>query len=88
MPGRQESPQLNPPHGAYRDLQSYQMSENVYDATVAFCDRFISRRSRTHDQMVQVAWSGKKKHAYGVTKGCMASETCSGCPKDLGDICP
>jgi hypothetical protein len=27
----------------------------VYDATVVFCNRFIDRRSRTHDQMVQAA---------------------------------
>jgi len=50
---------LIPPHGGYRQLKSYQMSEIVYDATAAFCDRFIDRRSRTHDQMVQAARSGK-----------------------------
>jgi len=70
-----EAPQLIPPHGGYRDLQSYQMAEIVYDATVVFCDRFISRRSRTHDQMVQAARSGKQNHACGVTEGCMASGT-------------
>jgi hypothetical protein len=31
------------------------MSEIVYDGTKSFCDRFISLRSRTHDQMVQAA---------------------------------
>ena len=66
-----EAPQLIPPHGGYRELQSYQMSEIVYDATVAFCDRFISRRSRTHDQMVQAARSGKQN----IAEGCMASGT-------------
>lgn len=30
------------------------------------------------DQMVQAARSGKQNHGYGVTEGCMASETCSG----------
>lgn len=54
-----ESPQLIPPHGGYADLQSYRMSEIVYDGTVRFCDRFISKRSSTHDQMVQAARSGK-----------------------------
>jgi four helix bundle suffix protein len=39
------------------------MAEIVYDATVAFCDRFIDRRSRTHDQMVQAARSGKQNIA-------------------------
>jgi restriction system protein len=36
-----------------------------------FCDRFISRRSRTHDQMVQAARSGKQN----IAEGCMASGT-------------
>jgi restriction system protein len=58
MNDRQEPPKLIPPHGGYRELQSYQMAEIVYDATVVFCDRLISRRSRTHDQMVQAMRSG------------------------------
>jgi len=69
--GGGEAPQLIPPHGGYRDLQSYQMSEIVYDGTVAFCDRLISPRSRTHDQMVQAARSGKQN----IAEGCMASGT-------------
>jgi len=44
-----------PPHGGYANLLSYRKAEIVYDATVYFCDRFIDRRSRTHDQMVQAA---------------------------------
>jgi hypothetical protein len=55
MTDTKEEPRIIPPHGGYRDLQSYQMSEIVFDATVVFCDRFIDRRSRTHDQMVQAA---------------------------------
>jgi len=46
---------LIPPHGGYRDLKSYQMAEIVFDATMVFCDRFIDKRSRTNDQMVQSA---------------------------------
>ncbi len=57
--------QLIPPHGGYRNLQSYQMAEIVFDATAAFCDRFIDKRSRTHDQMVQAARSGKQNIAEG-----------------------
>ena len=64
-------PQLIPPHGGYRDLQSYQMAEIVFDGTAAFCDRFIDRRSRTHDQMVQAARSGKQN----IAEGSMASGT-------------
>lgn len=46
------------PHGGYEKLRSYKVAEAVYDATVVFCDRFIEKRSRTHDQMVQAARSG------------------------------
>jgi restriction system protein len=66
-----ESNRLIPPHGGYRELQSYQMAEIVFDATVIFCDRFIDRRSRTHDQMVQAARSGKQN----IAEGSMASGT-------------
>ncbi|MGD9157782.1 MAG: four helix bundle suffix domain-containing protein [Desulfobacteraceae bacterium] len=66
-----ESPKLIPAHGGYRDLRSYQMSEIVYDATVAFCDKFILKFSHTHDQMVQAARSGKQN----IAEGCMASGT-------------
>jgi four helix bundle suffix protein len=58
-------PSLIPPHGGYRNLKSYHTAEIVYDATVAFCDRFIDKRSRTHDQMVQAARSGKQNIAEG-----------------------
>jgi restriction system protein len=66
-----ELPGIIPPHGGYRDLKSYQMAEIVHDATVVFCDRFIDRRSRTHDQMVQAARSGKQN----IAEGSMASGT-------------
>ncbi len=53
------------PHGGYRHLKSFQHAELVYDATVKFCDRFIDPRSRTHDQMVQAARSGRQNIAEG-----------------------
>ena len=71
MTDAKELPQLIPPHGGYRELQSYQMAEIVFDATAVFCDRFIDRRSRTHDQMVQAARSGKQN----IAEGSMASGT-------------
>ena len=58
-------PGLIPPHGGFRQLKSYQMAELVYDLTVAFCDRFINPKSRTHDQIVQAARSGKQNIAEG-----------------------
>jgi four helix bundle suffix protein len=54
-----------PPHGGYEKLFAYRKSEIIYDATVRFCDRFIDKRSRTHDQMVQAARSGNKNIAEG-----------------------
>jgi len=59
------------PHGGYRELKSYQSSEIIHDATVVFCDRFIDRFSRTRDQMVQAARSGKQN----IAEGSMASGT-------------
>jgi four helix bundle suffix protein len=56
---------LIPSHGGYRDLQAFRMSELVYDGTVAFCRRLINPRSRTHDQMVQAARSGRQNIAEG-----------------------
>ena len=58
-------PVVIPPHGGYRNLKSYQTAEIIYDATATFCDRFIDRCSRTHDQMVQAARSGKQNIAEG-----------------------
>ena len=59
------------PHGGYRKLRGFQAAQAVYDATVVFCDRFIDRRSRTRDQMVQAARSG----AQNIAEGSMASAT-------------
>ena len=49
---------LIPKYGGYRKLRSFQAAQLVYDATVVFCNRFIDKRSRTHDQMVQAARGG------------------------------
>ncbi|KPL11258.1 four helix bundle protein [candidate division BRC1 bacterium SM23_51] len=62
---------LIPPHGGYRKLRSFQCAQLVYDATVVFCDRFVDKRSRTHDQMVQAARSG----VQNIAEGSMASAT-------------
>ena len=62
---------LIPPHGGYRKLKSYQTAEIIYDLTVIFCDLYISKKSRTHDQMVQAARSGKQN----IAEGCQASGT-------------
>ncbi|NLE67169.1 MAG: four helix bundle protein [Lentisphaerae bacterium] len=53
------------PHGGYEKLRIYKVAEAAYDATVVFCDRFIDKRSRTHDQMVQAARSGVRNISEG-----------------------
>lgn len=56
---------LIPKHGGYRKLKSFQVAQLVYDVTVRFCDKYIDKRSRTHDQMVQAARSGVQNIAEG-----------------------
>lgn len=62
---------LIPKHGGYRRLKSFQVAQLVYDVTVRFCDRYVDRRSRTRDQMVQAARSG----VQNIAEGSMASGT-------------
>lgn len=64
-------PGLIPAHGGYRNLKSFQVGQIIYDVTVRFCDRYIGKRSRTHDQMVQAARSG----VQNIAEGSMASAT-------------
>jgi four helix bundle suffix protein len=64
-----------PPHGGYRKLRSFQTAELVYDGTVIFCDRFIEKRSRTHDQMVQAARSGRQNTAEGSMAAATSKKT-------------
>lgn len=56
---------LIPKHGGFRNLKSFQVAQLLYDVTVRFCDRYIEKRSRTHDQMVQAARSGVQNIAEG-----------------------
>lgn len=62
---------LIPQHGGFRKLRSFQCAQSVYDGTVIFCDRFVDKRSRTHDQMVQAARSG----VQNIAEGSLASAT-------------
>jgi restriction system protein len=63
------------PSGGYRDLRSFQVATVIYDATVSFCDRFVDKRSRTHDQMVQAARSGRQNIAEGSRASATSSQT-------------
>jgi four helix bundle suffix protein len=61
--------------GGYRKLRSFQVAELIYDGTVIFCDRFIDKRSRTHDQMVQAARSGRQNTAEGSIASATSKKT-------------
>lgn len=49
----------------YEKLVVYWLATTIYDLTVVFCDRFVDKRSRTHDQMVQASRSGKQNIVEG-----------------------
>lgn len=63
--------ELFPKHGGFRKLRSFQVAQQIYDGTTVFCNRFIDKRSRTHDQMVQAARSG----VQNIAEGSLASAT-------------
>ena len=63
------------PSGGYRQLRSFQTATVVYDATVKFCERFLDSRSRTVDQMVQAARSGRQNIAEGSRAAATSSQT-------------
>ncbi len=63
------------PSGGYRDLRTFQIATVIYDATYWFCERFIDPRSRTADQMVQAARSGRQNIAEGSRAAATSSQT-------------
>jgi hypothetical protein len=70
MTNPKEYPHLISPHGGYRNLQSYQMAEIVFDGTAAFCDRYIDRWSRTQIRCYRL---GAASHAFGGTGDSMTA---------------
>ncbi|MGL4943191.1 MAG: four helix bundle suffix domain-containing protein [Thermoguttaceae bacterium] len=64
-----------PLHGGYKNLLAYQKSLVVFDATLYFCEHFVNKRSRTHDQMVQAARSGKQNIVEGSQTSGTSKET-------------
>jgi four helix bundle suffix protein len=71
-----------PKHGGYHNLLSYQKAVIVFDATVYFCARNLSKRDRTYDQMIQAARSGKQN----IVEGSQASGTSKKIEIKLTDI--
>ncbi|MBN1426199.1 four helix bundle protein [Candidatus Fermentibacteria bacterium] len=63
------------PSGGYRDSASFQTTTLIYDATYWFCEKFLDSRSRTVDQMVQAARSGRQNIAEGSRAAATSSQT-------------
>ncbi len=59
------------PSGGFRKLRSFQCAQDIYDGTAVFCERFVDRKSRTRDQMIQAARSG----VQNIAEGSLASVT-------------
>lgn len=51
----------------YEYLTTYMLGKVIQDLTVEFCNKWIDRKSRTHDQMVQAARSNPQNIAEGYT---------------------
>jgi four helix bundle suffix protein len=63
------------PSGGYRKLASFQTTNLIYDATYFFCEKFLDPSSRTVDQMVQAARSGRQNIAEGSRAAASSSQT-------------
>ena len=63
------------PSGGYRELRSFQTATIIYDGTYWFCERFVPAGSRTRDQMVQAARSGRQNIAEGSRASATSSQT-------------
>lgn len=63
------------PSGGYRQTASFQTATLIYDATYWFCEKFLDPRSRTIDQMVQAARSGRQNIAEGSRASATSSQT-------------
>jgi len=63
------------PSGGYRNTASFQTATIIYDATWWFCEKFLDQRSRTVDQMVQAARSGRQNIAEGSRAAATSSQT-------------
>ena len=63
------------PSGGYRHLRSFQTTTLIYDGTVSFCRKFVSGYSRTQDQMIQAARSGRQNIAEGNRAGAVSTKS-------------
>ena len=63
------------PSGGYRKTCSFQTATIIYDSTYWFCEKFLDSRSRTVDQMIQAARSGRQNIAEGSRFAATSSQT-------------
>lgn len=61
------------PSGGYKNLLSFKQATIIYDFTIEFCRFYVSKFSRTTDQMTQGARSGKQN----IVEASQASRTSS-----------
>ncbi|MDO5581763.1 MAG: four helix bundle suffix domain-containing protein [Planctomycetia bacterium] len=71
-----EIPKIILPHGGYKKLIVFKKSDVIYQGTVTFCRRFLSKYGdRTVDQMIQAARSCKQNIAEGSAASGTSKET-------------
>jgi len=88
-PNNSRDGNLIPPHGGYRQLASYQMTEIIYDLTVIFCQRFVdktyksyktnnenkNRSYKTYSRMSDQMIQAARSGKQNIAEGSMASGT-------------
>ena len=61
--------------GNYKELIAYQKAECIYDTTYYFTHKYLSKKDRTIDQMIQAARSGKQNIVEGNSAATTSLET-------------
>ena len=74
-PDSHDSHPILPPRGDYQTLLSFRKAEVIYDITFRFAHKYLSRKDRTIDQMIQSARSGKKNILEGSKAALTSKET-------------
>jgi len=69
IPKAPKNPNPEYSQAGYKYLTTYQLATVVYDLTIQFCNHWVDKRSRTFDQMIQAARSGRQNIAEGYSQG-------------------
>ena len=62
------------PSGGYRELRAFQTTTVIYDATKAFCEKFV-RSFKMSDQMIGAARSGRQNIGEGSRASAVSSQS-------------